>query len=109
MSATPSPAGARNIGWKLVRVTEGAITGFDPAAGDHRWAASIVPGPAPVHTIAPHTWATGTALYLAFVLDRAGAYKTDQVTVSYRQHGRLRHAHYSLGYRFGTADVTPLP
>lgn len=109
VSATVRPAGARNVGWKLVRVADGTITGFDPSAGDDEWAAHIVPGPKPVQTIAPHSWATGTALYLAFVLDRTGAYKTDRVTVTYRQHGRLRHAHYSVGYRFGTADVTPLP
>src|SRR5437762_1397487 len=53
--------------------------------------------------------APDVAVYLAFVLDRDGAYKADRVTVAYVQHGRLRWARYALGYRFGTADATPLP
>jgi hypothetical protein len=111
VTATPNAAGVRYVGWKVVRVTEGRVTAFDPARGgrDAQWAANILDVPGPVQTLAPRTDYPDVAIYLAFVIDRDGAYKADRMTVAYVQHGRLRWAHYAVGYRFGTANATPLP
>lgn len=111
VTATPNAPGARYVGWKLVRVTHGQVTAFDPANGgsDAEWAADILNVPGPVQTLGPHTDNPDVAIYLAFVIDRDGAYKADRVTVTYIQHGRRRQAQYAVGYRFGTANATPLP
>jgi hypothetical protein len=113
VTATPSSGGATNTGWRLERVpASGPMTAFCPTADpqDARFAAQIVDVTSNARTLAPHTELDRYVnLYVGFVVHRAGAYKSDQVTVTYSQRGKLHRARYTMGYRFGTPDAAPLP
>jgi hypothetical protein len=113
VTAAPSSDGATVTGWRLERVpASGAMTAFNPTMDprSREFASQIVDVTSDARTLAPHTELDPyVELYIGFVIHRAGAYKCDQVTVTYSQRGRLHKVQYAMGYRFGTPDTADLP